>query len=277
MRLMSESNSKSLESWDAFERELAFIRESFSASPYPLLFRGQDNSSYALTTTLERAGCEGMSFLAYNRLISRIKPALETLTDVLWDVSDHDPALETQLTDDYELLSLHRFPPVALYRYMAYLRHHGFPSPLLDWTISPYVAAFFAFRDSKPGIEKRSIYVYCEMPEGTKGGAVGGPAIHPIGRYVRTHRRHEQQQSDYTLCGQWQAGRGWSYIPHEGVFNTRVKQDVLLKLDLPSAERTRILGRLDQYNLNAFSLFSTEESLLETMWVREQVLKMNKS
>jgi hypothetical protein len=66
---------------------------------------------------------------------------------------------------------------------------------------------------------------------------------------------------------------GWRFHPHDPVFWSRGKQDYVWKFDLPSTERTVILKSLDQYNLNAFSLFDSHETLLETMWLREQVLE----
>jgi len=41
---------------------------------------------------------------------------------------------------------------------MTRLRHHGFPSPLLDWPQSPYIAAFFAF--NKKGLLKNIFYLH---------------------------------------------------------------------------------------------------------------------
>ncbi len=59
----------------------------------------------------------------------------------------------------------------------------------LDWSYSPYIAAFFALRDSpekdeKP--EKRSIYVFCEKPEGFKTWGSSTPRIRSVGSYVQS-------------------------------------------------------------------------------------------
>jgi hypothetical protein len=59
------------------------------------------------------------------------------------------------------------------------------------------------------------------------------------------------------------------------IFSHRGEQDFLWKFNLPSAERVKVLRLLNDYNLNAFSLFDSEESLLETMWFREYALKQS--
>ena len=268
----------SVPNWEAFTAELQKLRDALtqnaSGKPPELLFRGQSDSSWPLTTTLERAGCQGMSFDEYYRLaVHRVKPAVESLTGEMWDAPDYDLSIEQAFRSDRELFALLRFPSVSLYRYMIYLRHHGFPSPLLDWTSSAHVAAFFAFREPLKS-DTRSIYVYCERPIGIKGGAVGEPAMRPIGKYIRTHPRHFRQQSDYTICAAFgEEFPGWRFYPHDEVFWSRGKQDYVWKFDIPSTQRIAVLKALDRYNLNAFSLLDSQETLLETMWLREQVLE----
>ena len=254
--------------WDAFPQKLAALREEYKASPSPLLFRGQGNSKWDLTTTLERSGFPGMLFGDYYHLISKIGAEIKSFTGLEVPERDSDVVKSFQ---NQELLTLPGFPPVPLYQYMIYLRHHGFPSPLLDWSRSPFVAAFFAFRDTHADVETRSIYAYCEMPHGTKGGAVGGPTIKAIGPYVPGDRRHFRQQSDYTICGRFDTtSNGWRFEPHQTVFEARrPNQDVLWRFDFASSEREKVLSMLDEYNLNGFSLFDSDETLLEMLWLRE--------
>jgi hypothetical protein len=66
------------------------------------------------------------------------------------------------------------------------------------------------------------------------------------------------------------ANWGWRFDSHQAVFDRQpqeqqAKQDRLWRFDLPSTERVKVLSALSDYNLNAFSLFGSEESLLEIL------------
>lgn len=254
-----------LPDWETFENQVQKLRASFDDSR-DILFRGHEDSGYELCTTLERAGCPNMSFREYYSLaVHNVCPAVETFTGTKWDVPPYGGDVEKIFTS-FDGFSLRQFPGIEFYRYLVYLRHHGFPSPLLDWTRSPYVAAFFAFR--KPGTAlKRSIYAYIERPLGFKPTSSDKPMMRSIGPYVRSHQRHFRQQSNYTMAALFTPA-GWSFHPHQAIIGQK-EWDVVWKFNLPSTERPKVLTHLNDYDLNAFSLFNSDEALLETMWFRE--------
>ena len=132
--------------WEQFERKIRELRECHTSRRIasPLLFRGQRDAGWRLQTTLERRSKKNMLFREYYAVISRIKPQIEAFTKGLWGIPDFVSVM--RLLEDYDTFSLDldngKFPAQE---YMVYLRHHGFPSPLLDWTRSPYIAVYFAF------------------------------------------------------------------------------------------------------------------------------------
>jgi hypothetical protein len=264
---------KRLDCWEEFETEISQIfkdlqnrrKETGLYVSHPL-FRGHAKESWRLKTTLERYSEKEYSISDYYQIILAIAPAVESFTSKSWDISS-DEIIERA----------YPAPPAAPPRYdfMIYLRHHGFPSPLLDWSRSPYVAAFFAFQP-RPESEDNNIaiYSYVEYYGGAKSGRSDQARIIGLGPYVHTHKRHFVQQCEYTICRKY-VENNYIYCNHEEAFQmNESEQDILTKYLIPRSERAKVLSKLDFMNINAFSLFANEESLMATLAYQEIERKM---
>jgi FRG domain len=282
---MPQEEIMMLESWDEFPsslEQLKHFREKKEADNNRALqeplFRGLGNSEWPLKTTLERSSDAetNETLLTYYRKAARTKPAVESLTGRSWnDIPDY---LEFErLVQDGHWIDMTLSRNSAIYEYLLYLRHHGFPSPILDWTVSPYVAALFAFDAMPETASHVLLYVYFRDTM-----QVGGSDAHlfVVGPYVRTHPRHYLQQSRYSICVQtiWeQHGEkvhiDYKFLPHGDVLTDSMNDDLIIKLLIPATERKRALRQLDLMSLNPYSVLGSEEALIRTIGRRELLFR----
>ena len=209
-----------------------------------------------------------MTFDAYYRLTGNVLPAIEAFTREKWDVPDYSLAMEAEFREDAQLFA------------QKISRAEVLPVHGLSQTPRFSVAAT---RLDVVGVRRRIFRVQTRRNRRWNGidlrllraarrlqGRVGGVSDDSADRqYVRAHPRHFRQLSDYTLCASLDPKRGWYFHPHDPVIGKSSVQDRVWKFDFPSYMRSEVLKSLDQYGLNAFSLFDNKEALLETMWLRE--------
>jgi hypothetical protein len=252
-----------LSNWEEFlDRVAAF--EDPNRKPWDeVWFRGQSQAIWPLDTSLERRWKKTPAVADYLNLISEILPAIETFTGGQFSMPQR-PETE-KICREYDLFDQALRQQAT---YLAHLRHGGFPSPLLDWTASPYVAAYFAFHNARHEGDV-AIYAYREWAGQFKVGGSGEPHIVSFGPLFKTHKRHFRQQSRYTSCVQFENDK-WFFKPHDAVFGQKdhLKQDLLWKMTIPASERLKVIRFCDKVNLNEFTLFDSEEGLLETQAMR---------
>ena len=108
-------------SWQDFKDWASLVRAEHDA----FTFRGHGGNQFRLSTTFHRAGRHRVERYCAEEL-PIFKNHAEAVLGARFDLRDGE--------DFSTVLGL--------------AQHHGLPTPLLDWTDSPYVAAFFAFSDA---------------------------------------------------------------------------------------------------------------------------------
>ncbi len=266
-----------LDSWSCFADAVDDIRKKYGTRErhYPevtsdpltfendILYRGISDSEWGLRTTLERTVDLALSVQDYLLRISQCVHEIESTTGRNWNLPDYPEILKKiESTQDSRRIWLPH------YSFLVYLRHHGFPSPLLDWTLSPFIAAYFAF-EAVPNSERVAIFAFIERPDGTKSFCGDSPMITTHGPYVTTHSRHFAQKAWYTTASIWNSNsQEHRFCPHSDVSHSTKSQDVLIKLTIPSQDRAVALRQLEEFNINHYSLFRTEDALIRTMGLR---------
>ena len=128
-----------VQTWEACQVKIEELKLKYPNRRHEFLFRGQSNAGWELATTLERRPSDSFSFVEYYNIVRRIQPEIEVESGLRWEMPSFD-----ELSSWAKCYDRGQYNMLA-YEYLAHLRHNGFPSPLLDWSRSAYVAAYFAF------------------------------------------------------------------------------------------------------------------------------------
>ena len=130
-----------INSWDEFPNTIDQIRREYGEHEAAgikeknlILYRGQADYKWHLESTLERFSSSSWKIESYYHLALRCAPQIESFTDTNWNLPQIS-VIEAEIEKNPDMYLFQ----IPCYEFLVYLRHNGFPSPLLDWTVSPYI------------------------------------------------------------------------------------------------------------------------------------------
>ena len=262
---MPQANGVQLVKCDEWQNFLSYIeREQWNK--HHLYWRGQAELDWDLTPSLWR----NLEKFDTGRLLKRTrhKDGDESADAAVLIAAAHDiraahwgaakQALRRQLTPFTELYN--RMDDDAVLA--AFSQHHGTPSPLLDWTRSPFVAAFFAFADV--------LNTYGDKYKAKRCVAIWGLRNYVFDGIHEDHKKHTDplERVEFQVHNEgFPLNR--RMIAQQGLFTSTYpmrdlkevanwstsKEPALTKVTIPHRETARALTLLNRMNINYATLF----------------------
>jgi hypothetical protein len=252
-----------LRDWNDYRRFMDELSENW-------VFRGQADARWALQNAIERT-----DFIGLHRNVEA-----EFL-------AEFQRGARNYLTRDQI--------PEHLIEWLALMQHHGAPTRLLDFTKSPFIAAYFAFEICNP-LSEGAVAIWAINIHYLKGRALeelkqlypeelgaeqliherlfekifydnSRTLVFPVEPF-RMNRRYSLQQSIFVSTGTAAA----PFMEQLSFLGAEMHRAVL-KIELPTALQKTVLRELQRMNLHRASLFPDLDGYAASLRIRYNALR----